>query len=87
MKKTIHEIEQLLRKHLTVERLQIIDESEQHAGHAGVHNNESSLTHVWINIKTPDLKKYSKVDQHRYIYSLLQSELNNGLHALRLNIE
>lgn len=78
----LERIEKLLAELNPVE-LEITDDSEAHAGHAGASGGE--FTHLTINISSPVFLGKSMVEQHRIIYNLLGDELKNGLHALKLN--
>lgn len=77
-------IRQLLELALSPTYLEIIDESAQHAGHAGA--APSGETHFRLIISTPSLKGLSRLDSHRKIYDILNLELQSGLHALAIEI-
>ena len=73
----ITRIEQVLRDNLNVSDLHIEDFSHEHAGRA-------SETHLKIRIISTDFESKNTVKRHRLIYSLLQSELDSGLHAVQI---
>jgi len=77
-------IRRLLTAALTPTQLEIIDESARHAGHVGAAPGGES--HYRIIISAPSLKGLSRLDSHRKIYEILNLELQNGLHALALEI-
>ncbi len=62
--------------------LDVVDESEQHAGHAGA--REGGGTHYRVRVVSAQFERKSRVERHRLIYDLLTSEFADGLHALAL---
>ncbi|MGC0371559.1 MAG: hypothetical protein DGJ47_000248 [Rickettsiaceae bacterium] len=70
---------------LNPHKLKIIDQSKQHAGHAG-NPHDLGETHFTIQISSESLNGKSKVQQHRIINDLLREEFNSGLHALSIII-
>jgi BolA family transcriptional regulator, general stress-responsive regulator len=62
--------------------LEVLDESDQHAGHGGW--REGQTTHVRIRIKTAAFQGKNRVAIHREINALLADELAAGLHALAI---
>lgn len=63
-------------------RLDIIDESDQHAGHAGW--QPGGETHFSVSIASPAFADLSRVERHRRVYEVLAEELRGPVHALRL---
>ena len=63
-------------------QLDIVDESDRHAGHAGA--RPGGETHYRINIVSPAFAGKSRVERHRMINALLASEFASGLHALAI---
>jgi BolA protein len=63
-------------------KLEIIDESDRHAGHGGA--RPGGETHYRINIMSAAFAGKSRVDRHRMVNALLESELASGLHALAI---
>lgn len=78
------EIEKKLRENLTIEYLEIINNSYLHKGHIGY--KDSNDTHFEVIIKSPDLKNLSKIEAHRKINRILKEEFSIGLHALEIKI-
>jgi BolA family transcriptional regulator, general stress-responsive regulator len=62
--------------------LSVIDESHQHAGHAGAH--ASGESHFRIRIKSEAFRDLSRVAQHRMVNEVLATELKTRVHALAL---
>jgi BolA family transcriptional regulator, general stress-responsive regulator len=63
--------------------LQVLDESNQHAGHAGHQGREE--THFRIHIVADAFKGKSRVVRHRLINDLLADELKGSVHALAVH--
>jgi BolA protein len=76
-------IEQKINLNLTPSFLNIINESNKHAGHSG-NNIVGSETHFKIIIVADKFIQTSRVARHRLVYDLLVEELKE-IHALSLN--
>jgi BolA protein len=76
-------LDQRLRERLEPVRLEVIDESHQHAGHAGA-NASGFGTHFRVRIATPLFAGKSRVARHRLVYDALQDFIDQGLHALAI---
>ena len=64
-------------------RLEVVDESFQHAGHAGA-DGTGSGTHFRVRIASPLFAGRSRVAQHRLVYDALRDFVDRGLHALAI---
>ena len=62
--------------------LDVIDESDRHAGHAGA--REGGGTHDRGRVVSAQFERRSRVERHRLVYDLLAAEFADGLHALAL---
>lgn len=78
-------IEAKLTAELQPTTLQVIDESASHAGHAGA-NAEGFGTHFRVRIASPLFAGKSRVAQHRLVYDSVQNFIDQGLHALAIEI-
>ncbi|XP_057784124.1 sufE-like protein 1, chloroplastic/mitochondrial [Salvia miltiorrhiza] len=76
-------IEGILEKELRPTALNVEDISYQHAGHSGVAGSDGE-THFNVEVVSEEFEGKSLVKRHRMIYSLLQDELQSGLHALSI---
>lgn len=76
-------IKETLEKELRPVVVDVEDISYQHAGHAGVLGSEGE-THFNVEVVSKEFEGKSLVKRHRMIYSLLQDELQSGLHALSI---
>lgn len=64
-------------------RLEILDESEHHRGHAGY--REGGESHFRITIRARALADMSRIERHRAIHRALGPELVARIHALSLD--
>jgi BolA family transcriptional regulator, general stress-responsive regulator len=64
------------------ERLDVIDESHRHAGHAGA--RPGGETHYSVYIVSQAFHGKSRIERHRMINATLASELAGGVHALAI---
>ena len=78
-------IEAQLRDHLSPSLLEVIDESAAHAGHAGA-NAQGFGSHFRVRIASPAFAGKSRVACHRLVYDALQNFIDQGLHALAIEI-
>lgn len=78
-------IEQRLRERLQPTLLEVLDESYQHAGHAGA-NGTGFGTHFRVRIASPLFTGKGRVACHRLVYDALQEFMAQGLHALAIEI-
>ncbi|HEX4782529.1 MAG TPA: BolA family protein [Usitatibacter sp.] len=63
-------------------RLDLQDESGQHAGHAGARPGES--THWQLIIESEAFRGKSAVARHRMVYEALGDLMKTDIHALRI---
>ena len=78
-------IEQKLKARLEPTHLEVIDESADHAGHTGA-NAEGFGTHFRVRIASPAFAGKTRVAKHRLVYDALQNFIDQGLHALAIDI-
>jgi BolA protein len=69
-----------LTSQLSPELLEVIDDSNSHAGHAGW--KESGETHFNVLIISSAFENKSKVVRHKMVYSILAEEMRDKVHAL-----
>jgi BolA protein len=62
--------------------LDVVDESDRHAGHAGA--RAGGGTHYRVRVISARFERQNRVERHRLVYSLLTAEFADGLHALAL---
>ncbi|MES2955649.1 MAG: BolA family protein [Pseudomonadota bacterium] len=78
-------IEEQLRARLSPTHLEVIDESALHAGHAGA-NAQGFGSHFRVRIASPAFAGKSRVARHRLVYDAMQNFIDEGLHALAIEI-
>jgi BolA protein len=79
------EIEQQLRAQLAPTRLEVLDESAEHAGHMGA-GEQGFGTHFRVRIASPAFAGKSRVACHRLVYDAMQNFIAQGVHALAIEI-
>ena len=67
---------------LTPVRLDIVDDSDKHAGHSGW--RPGGETHFRVEIVAPAFDGKTRVARQRMVYGLLAEELSDRVHALEL---
>ena len=69
---------------LNPEQILLIDNSSLHKKHKSFDYNKF---HLKLVIKSEKLKKMSKIDAHKVIFSILEDEIKNKIHALEIEIK
>ena len=75
-------IRQKLTDRLAPSRLDIVDESHRHAGHAGA--SPDGETHFAVTIVSAAFTGLNRVARQRLVYQTLAAELATRIHALSL---
>ena len=65
--------------------VEVLDESAAHAGHVGA-NDSGQGTHFRVRIESPVFTGKSRVSRHRLVYDALQEFIDQGLHALAIDV-
>ena len=78
------EIEQLLESAFRPTRLEVINESHLHAGHAG--DDGSGESHWKVVIAADEFAGMTRLARHRAVHAALGPEVIGRLHALALEI-
>jgi BolA protein len=75
----------MIRERLTRElqpvKLEIIDESAKHAGHAGA---ASGGGHFIVNIVSPAFENKTLIQRHRLVYDAVGDIMHSEIHALSI---
>ena len=78
------QVAETIRKKLTEafspQRLEVVDDSSRHAGHAGARQGGES--HFNVVIVSADFEGASRVQRQRSVYAALTEELAGPVHAL-----
>ena len=85
MATTRERIESTLKERFSPVRLEVIDESHLHAGHAGW--REEGETHFRVAIVSDAFAGVSRVERHRMVNEALAAQLAAGVHALAIKAE
>ena len=75
-------IRRKLESELSPSRLEIIDESSQHAGHASAPAGGES--HFRLTITAGAFTKLGRIDRQRLVHQILAEELAGPVHALSI---
>ena len=78
-------LEAQLKERLQPTFLEVLDESAAHAGHAGA-NAQGFGSHFRVRIASSAFAGKSRVASHRLVYDALQNFIDQGLHALAIEI-
>ncbi|MEM9427287.1 MAG: BolA family protein [Pseudomonadota bacterium] len=65
--------------------LAVIDESEDHRGHAGY--QEGGQSHFRVSITAPAFADMNRIARHRAVHAALGADLIGRIHALALDIK
>lgn len=79
-----HRMREILEKTFAPTYLEILNTSQDHAGHRGSPGTGES--HYTLQIKAKAFEGMSQVQSHRAIYQALDHEFASGLHALSIKI-
>ncbi|MBE9638403.1 BolA family protein [Salipiger mangrovisoli] len=79
------EIETRLRAAFDPTELEVLDESQKHAGHAGY--QEGGESHFHVRMRAAELAEMSRIQRHRAVHSALGSDLVGAIHALSLDVQ
>ena len=82
---TTHTVREQLAKQLQPTFLEVVDESAQHAGHAGS-DGTGEGTHFRVRIASAQFDGRPRVAKHRLVYDALQEFIDQGLHALAIEV-
>ncbi len=82
---TADALTQRLQERLNPVFLEVLDESAAHAGHVGA-NDTGFGTHFRVRIQSAVFTGKSRVARHRLVYDALQEFIDQGLHALAIEV-
>lgn len=67
---------------LSPESIEIVDESDLHAGHAGA--REGGESHFRVAVVSGEFAGKNRIERQRLVYALLAAEMAGPVHALSL---
>lgn len=79
----VTEIETKLKTVLQPQRLEVIDDSAKHAGHAGA--RESGGGHFDVTIVSTAFRGKGLLERHRLVYDALGDTMRREIHALSIH--
>ena len=77
-------ITERLTETLAPSKLDVVDYSADHVGHAGA---ATGLGHFTVTIASDAFANHSLIDCHRMIYDALGDAMQTEIHALQINVE
>jgi BolA family transcriptional regulator, general stress-responsive regulator len=83
MRPTLEQINEALVTALSPSHLEVIDQSAQHHGHAGM---QPGQYHLVVSVTADCLTGLPLVQAHRLIYAALTQWMNTHIHALKIDI-
>jgi len=78
-------IERKLTEALAPTRLEVVDDSGRHAGHAG--HRPGGESHFSVRVVSAAFAGKSRVERHRMVNTVLADELAGPVHALQLTTQ
>ncbi|MGR9092608.1 MAG: BolA family protein [Gammaproteobacteria bacterium] len=78
----IERIRRAVETALSPDRVEVIDESHLHAGHAGA---QSGLGHFRVNIVASAFEGRSPIQRHRLVYAAVGDMMTTDIHALSID--
>ena len=81
---TAEEIRARLAAAFVPDRLEVVNESHLHKGHAG--DDGSGESHFRVTIRAPAFAAMGRVERHRAVHAALGPDLVGRIHALSLDI-
>ena len=84
MKDFLNVIREAIILELNPEKVSLIDNSYLHTKHKSF---DPQKLHLKLIIKSEKLKKMSKIEAHKKIFSILKEDMKNKIHALEIKIE
>jgi len=80
----LEKIKAKINNELSPEQLSLFDNSYLHTKHKSFDSNKF---HLKLIIKSEKLKNMEKIDAHKAIFSILNDEMKNKIHALEIEIK
>ncbi len=76
-------IVECLQSRFAPDRLDVVNDSHRHAGHAG--DDGSGESHFTVTIRAPAFAAMSRLERHRAIHAALGPDVMARVHALALD--
>lgn len=78
------EITQKLTDSFSPREIEVVDESEQHRGHAGY--QEGGQSHFRVRMRAEAFEGMSRIARHRAVHGALGKDIVERIHALALDL-
>ena len=75
------DVERLLRERLAPSRIEVVDDSASHAGHAGA----AEGSHFSVRLESERFAGLTRLARHRLVYDSLGPLMTRGIHALAID--
>ncbi|WP_298722702.1 BolA family protein [uncultured Ferrovibrio sp.] len=69
---------------LAPERLDLVDDSARHAGHAAMKGLPPGETHFLLTVVSARFEGLPRLQRQRLVYQILAEEMAGGIHALAI---
>ena len=76
-------VKKKLQNQINIESIKIEDKSFLHKNHAG---NQEGKFHLKISLNSRELKTMSKIESNKKIYKILDKEMKESIHSIRILI-
>ena len=76
-------VKKKLNDHINIEKIKITDKSFVHKNHKG---NQKDKFHLKIVINSRELENFTKIENTKKIYKILDSEIKNFIHSVQILI-
>ena len=76
-------VKKKLQDHINIKDIQIEDKSFLHKNHAG---NQEGKFHLKISLTSSELKTMTKIESNKKIYKILDKEMKESIHSIRILI-
>ena len=76
-------VKKKLQNQINIEDIQIEDKSFLHKNHAG---NQEGKFHLKISLISSELKTMTKIESNKKIYKILDKEMRESIHSIRILI-
>ena len=76
-------IKKKLLEQIEIENINIEDKSFLHKNHPG---NQENKFHLKITLKSPELKKLSRIESNKIVYKILNDEIKKFVHSIQILI-
>ena len=76
-------VKKKLQNQINIENIKIEDKSFLHKNHAG---NQEGKFHLKISLISSELKTMTKIESNKKIYKILDKEMKESIHSIRILI-